>query len=202
VLLSGCFPNPVHVPDLDLTGQQAELDRMLQQSKLGQAMMKQPDTPDWYDQREKTTQALGDRVFDKECNRVFDSLTVALASLGAHVENMERQSGYISARGTLLPPDRAKQLRRDGLVEWCRINGYDPDLLEVRGKYSVDPDVGGGMMEQMGITMTISLVKQSNKQTKVKLRFTGVYYPPYLSELYQVVWPALDKQIFMDKGTD
>jgi hypothetical protein len=192
ILLTGCVST--------ITG--IDTDRMMSQSRLMQQLMKEPDVPAWYYQREQTTQALGDRAFDKDFNRVFDSLTVALASMGMTVENMERQSGFIAARGQLLPPERAKQLRSEELTAWCRANGYDSSLLERRGKYEIDPDMGSGMMQRFVTTLTISLVKQSEKQTKVKLRFNGVYYPKTLQEFYTAVWPALDKQIFIDKGTD
>ena len=192
MLLTGCVST--------ITG--IDTDRMMSQSRLMQQLMKEPDVPAWYSQREQTTQALGDHVFDKDFNRVFDSLTIALASMGMTVGNMERQSGYIAAHGQLLPPELAKQLRSEELTAWCRANGYDPSLLEQRGKYGIDPDMAGGMMQRFGATLTISLVRQSEKQTKVKLRFNGIYYPRTLEESYKALWPALDKQIFMDKGTD
>lgn len=167
-----------------------------------QHLRKEPDTPAWYTQREQITQALGDRVFDKDFNRVFDSLTVALASMGMTVDNMERQSGYIAAHGQLLSPERAKQLCSEELTAWCKANRYDPSLLEFRRGDMIYLDMGSGMMQKFGTTLTISLVKQSEKQTKVKLRFNGVYYPGTLEESYKAVWLGIDKQIFIDKGTD
>lgn len=189
VLFAGCLPG---MPDTD---------RMMSQNRLMQHLMKEPDVPAWYTQRQQITQTLGDRIFDKDFNRVFDSLTVALASMGMTVDNMERQSGYIAAHGQLLPPERDKQLRSSEVTAWCRANGYDPSLLERRGKYNIDPDMARGMM-RFSTTLTISLVKQSEKQTKVKLRFNGVYYPETLEESYKAAWPGIDKQIFIDKGTD
>jgi len=147
-IAQGCGPN---------------IGRMQKQVDLMQQLMKEPDLPQWYTQRQAISQATGERVFDKSFDRVFDSLTVAVASLGAHVDNMERQSGYISARGTLLPPELTKSLRHQSLVEYCRHHNYDPDLLEKRGAYDVDPDAGAGAMERMGITMTLSLVRQSDQ---------------------------------------
>jgi hypothetical protein len=179
-----------------------DVDRTMEQSRLMQQLMKEPDVPVWYSQREQIAQGLGDRVFDKEFNRVFDSLTVALASMGMTVDNMERQSGYIVAHGEILRPERVKQIRSEELIAWCRAKGYDPSLLEHRGKFDIDPDMGGSVMQRVGTTLTISIVKQSEKQTKVKLRFNGVYYPKTVEESYAALWPALDKQIFMDKGTD
>jgi len=74
--------------------------------------------------------------------------------------------------------------------------------LERRGKDYLDPDMASGMMGRFGTTLTVSLVKQSKNQTKVKLRFNGIYYPKKLEECYRIVWPKLDKQIFVDKEID
>ncbi len=179
-----------------------DIDRSMSQMRLMQHLVKEPDLDEWYNQRERVTQAIGDRVFDKSFSRVFDSLTVAIASIGMTVDNMERESGYIVARGQILPPAQSKQLRSEELTAWCVAKGYNPSLLEQRGKYGMDPDMMSGMMQHTGITLTISLVKQSENQTKVKLRFNGVYYPKKLEEYYKIVWPKLDKQIFIDKEID
>ena len=181
-----------------------DMDRMQKKVQLMQDLMKEPDTAAWYAQREQIAQALGDHVFDKDFNRVFDSLTVALASMGMTVDNMERQSGYIAAHGQLLPPEQTKQLRSEELSAWCIAHNYPPSLLERRGQYDMmDPDImGGTMMQRFTTTLTISVVKQSEEQTKVKLRFNGIYYPQKLEASYGALWPALDKQIFMDKGSD
>jgi len=198
MLLAGCFSTITGTDPI--TG--IDTDRMSSQSRLMQQLMKEPDVPTWHKQREQITQALGDRVFDKEFNRVFDSLIVALASMGMTVGNMERQSGFIVAHGQILPPEQSKQLHSEELEAWCIANGYDTSLLEHRGKFDIDPDVGSGMMQQFGTTLTVTLVKQSEKQTKVKLRFNGIYYPRTLEESYKALWPSLDKQIFIDKGID
>lgn len=192
MLFAGCGSIP-GMPDTD---------RMMSQSRLMQHLMKEPDLPEWYNQREQVTQAIGDRVFDKSFSRIFDSLTVAIASMGMTVDNMERESGYIVAHGQILPPAQAKQLRSEELTAWCIAKGYNPSLLEQRGKWDMDPDMGSGMMQQFGTTLTISLVKQSENQTKVKLRFNGIYSPKKLEECYKIVWPKLDKQIFIDKEID
>lgn len=115
---------------------------------------------------------------------------------------MERESGYIAAYGQILPPAQSKQLRSEELSTWCVAKGYDRSLLEQRGNDTLDPDMAGGMMQQFGSTLTISLVNQSENQTKVKLRFNGIYYPKKLEECYKIVWPKLDKQIFIDKEID
>jgi len=204
-ILSSCVTIP-EMPDMKKLQQQMEEQRALIQKKgdLMHKIMNEPDTSAWYKQREQIVQAMGDRVFDKSFDRVFDSIITAMANLGTHVENMERQSGYISARGNLLPPDQTKQLRREYLVEYCKLNGYDVSLLDKKGDQSdmIDVDVTGGMMSNMMTGLTISLVKQGDNQTKVKLRFANTYYPRLLEEYYKVVWPALDKQIFLDKNLD
>jgi hypothetical protein len=51
-------------------------------------------------------------------------------------------------------------------------------------------------------TLTFSLVKQKENQTKVKIRASNIYYPPTLEEVYKVVWLEIDKQIFLDKSLD
>jgi hypothetical protein len=169
-------------------------DYKRQQSLVFQHLVLQPDIPEWHTQREKISQALGDRVFDKEFARVFNSLTVALASMGARVENMEKQSGFISVGSTrsLLPPEQCTALVHQGAVEYCRY--YKLPYNNIADMYQV---TNGEMA-----SMTISLVRQTPKQTKVKLRFADVFYPSMLEELYNTVWPALDKQIFLDKGLD
>jgi hypothetical protein len=107
-----------------------DTDRMMKRMQLGQQLAKEPDIPAWYTQRGQITQSVGDRVFDKDFNRVFDSLTVAIAGMGMTVDNMERQSGYIAAHGQLLPPERTKQLRTEEMTAWCRAKGYDPSLFD------------------------------------------------------------------------
>lgn len=189
VLFAGCMSMP-------------DLDRMRSQSRLMQHLMKEPDIAEWYNQRERVVQAIGDRVFDKSFSRVFDSLTVAIASMGMTVDNMERESGYIVAHGQILPPAQNKQVRSEELTAWCVAKGYNPSLLERRGKDYLDPDMASGMMGRFGTTLTVSLVKQSKNQTKVKLRFNGIYYPKKLEDCYRIVWPKLDKQIFVDKEID
>src|SRR5688572_25866480 len=62
-------------------GGMPDQNRMMQQQDLMQKLMKDPQVPTWYNEREKITLAMGDRVFDKEFERVFDSMTIALATL-------------------------------------------------------------------------------------------------------------------------
>ena len=184
-----------------MMGGMPDADRMAKKQELSQKLMSDPQVPAWYTQREKLTMAMGDRVFDKEFDRVFDSITVALASMEANVNNMERTSGYITAGLPRLNPQRTEQLRKAMLVDYCKHNGYDPKLLEKQGPYEMDVDMFAGIsMKQQA--MTISLVRQTPTQTKVKIRFSNVNYPPELQEYYKVVWPAVDKQIFLDRAVD
>jgi len=199
-LLAGCAPSPgggvmgmSNMPDMD---------RMQQKQDLMQKMMGDPQVPSWYQEREKITLAMGDRVFDKEFDRVFDSLTIALGTLEANVNNMERTSGYITSSVPRLDPVRAEQLRKQAMRDFAKHHGYDPKIVdEKKGAYDIDLDSMSGF-QRMNQAMTISLVKQSPTQTKVKIRFANVNYPAELTEYYKVVWPAIDKQIFLDKNVD
>jgi hypothetical protein len=175
---------------------------MQEQSRLGQQLMKQPDLPHWYKQRQNVVLALGDRVFEKPFDEVFNAVIIALGSLEVKVDNVERESGYLAATGMMLSPELGDKLRRDQLVEYCRHYGHDPSLLDAKGKYNIDPDMVGGMMQSMGTGLTVVVLKQDETKTKVKMRFKGVIYPRTLEECYRVVWPRIDKQVFMDKSLD
>lgn len=196
--LVGCAPSPSG--PLRMSGM-PDMDRMEKKQELMQKLMADPQVPSWYPEREKISLAMGDRVFDKDFDRVFDSLTVALATLEANVNNMERQSGYITSAVPRLNPERAEQLRKASMRDFATHHGYDPKLLDKEGAYDLDLDSMTGMA-RIGQAMTISLVKQSPTQTKVKIRFANVNYPPELTEYYKVVWPAIDKQIFLDRNVD
>lgn len=182
------------MPDLDTIGAK---------SKLMQDMMNNPDLPAWHAQREKMALALGDRTFDKRFERVFDSMTVALATLGSRVNNMERASGYITASLPPLGPEKADAMQRDGLRQYAVAKGYPPSAVD-RSDSAFDIDVGGasGMMTRGMAGMTLSLVRQGPKQTKVKLRFDNVFYPALVTEYYATVWAAVDKQMFLDQALD
>ena len=198
----GCAPQPAGMGGL-MGGSSGmpDMNRMEKKQELMQKLMADPQVPAWYTQREKITLSVGDRVFDKEFDQVFHSITVALASLEANVNNMKRASGYLTTGLPRLRPERAEQLKKAMLIDYCKHNGYDPSLLEKKGPYEMDIDAFAGMsMKQQA--MTISLVKQTATQTKVKIRFSNVNYPPELQEYYKVVWPAIDKQIFVDRAVD
>lgn len=194
---------------------QAGLGAMMQKQRLMQDVMKNPDLPEWHEQRQKIVFAQGDRIFDKRFDRVFDSMTVALATLECKVTNMERASGYIAASLPELPPQQRDVLRSDALRAYAASKGYPPGLLDTKkpdarrrtadmGDFGdlVDIESTIGLMGQHMGGVTLSLVRQGDKQTKVKLRFDNVYYPEQVIEYYRVVWAAVDKQIFLDQSLD
>ncbi len=202
VSLAGCGPSPGAGGAMMGMGGMPDANRMQQKSELMQKMMGDSQVPAWYGEREKITLAMGDRVFDKDFDRVFDSLTIALGTLEANVNNMERQSGYITSAVPRLNPERAGQLRKQSMKEFAKHHGYDPKLIdEKKGEYDIDLESMTGF-QRMQQAMTISLVRQSPTQTKVKIRFSNVNYPAELTEYYKVVWPAIDKQIFLDRNLD
>lgn len=175
-------------------------DDVMAKQRFMQEVMNDPDLPAWHEQREKMALAVGDRVFDRSFDRVFDSMTVALATLGARVNNMERTSGYITGSIPDLGPTKTDALQREGLRQYAVAKGYKPSVTESGGLM----DVGGTsrMMTRGMAGLTISMVRQSKTQTKVKLRFDNVYYPVLVSEYYKLVWAAVDKQMFLDRALD
>lgn len=219
-VLAGCAsPSPDiaelmrHQQDMAVAG----MGSMLEKQRLMQDVMKNPDTAAWHDQRQKIVMAQGDRVIDKGFHRVFDSMTVALATLECKVQNMERASGYISASLPALPPDHRDNLRHEALRAYAASKGYSPGLLDRRARpapgqraalagadfddmFDIESTVG--LMGQHLGGVTLSLVRQGERQTKVKLRFDNVYYPREVQEYYRMVWAAVDRQIFLDQALD
>jgi hypothetical protein len=180
-----------------MKGQEA----MMAKSQLMQDMMANPDLPAWHDQREKMAMALGDRQFEQTFDRVFDSMTVALASLGCRVQNMERVSGYITASIPELPPAQMEALTLDGDRQYAVAKGYPASVVEKTGG-PYDFNVSASSFNRHMSGLTLSMVRQGPDQTKVKLRFDNVYYPGLVDEYYKIVWHAVDKQMFLDKGLD
>lgn len=177
-------------------------DSMMAKAQLMQDMMSSPDLPAWHEQREKMSMAIGDRQFDQGFERVFDSMTVALASLGCRVNNMERASGYITATIPELPPAQLEALQMEGARQYAVSKGYSADIFDKKGgpfDTMLDPN---SMMSRYMSGLTLSMVKQGPEMTKVKLRFDNVYYPGLVDQYYAVVWRAVDKQMFLDKGLD
>jgi hypothetical protein len=176
-----------------------DIDAVMARNRLMQEMMTNPDLPAWQEQREKMALAVGDRMIDKNFERTFDSMIIALANLGCRVNNMERISGYITASLPQLPPDQRDALRKEALAQYLQTKGYSASALESHGRY--DADYSALFGREMGVAgLTLTMSKQGVGQTKVKLRFDSVYYPRTVEELYKRVWDAVDKQIFLDKS--
>jgi hypothetical protein len=208
--LSGCGVSPLgrggadmQVLMSDAVERQREalgdMDSMMDKQKLMQDLMSNPDLPAWHEQREKMALSLGDRQFDKDFDRVFDSMIIGLATLGCRVQNMERVSGYITASIPELPPEQLQALQKDGTRQYAVAKGYPADIVDRKSVY--DFDANAFMGRQMS-GLTLSMVKQGPELTKVKLRFDNVYYPVLVEQYYAIVWRAVDKQMFMDKGLD
>ncbi len=209
-MLDGCVARPFGGPDMTaLMRQNQEMqkqvmksqDNMLSKSKLRTEMMSHPDLTEWHDQREKIAFAVGDRQFDKAFDRVFESMIVALATLGCRVQNIERGSGYISASIPELPPAQLQALQQESQRQYAVAKGYPADIFDRKaGPYDIDFDYSAMMSRQSGLTL--SMVRQDTNTTKVKLRFDNVYYPPMIEQYYAMVWQAVDKQMFLDKALD
>ncbi len=202
-LLAGCGPTSMyaggdtHTRTPNLIGFNFNPNDVLARQKLMSDMQTDPDLPAWHDQREKMALAVGDRVFDKSFDRTFDAMIIALANLGCRVNNMERVSGYITSSLPELPPEQAEQLKREALSEYAQAKGYPPSVLESNSLFNVA--LPSAMAEKMTAGVTLTMSRQGNEQTKVKLRFNNVYYPRTIEELYKRVWDAVDKQIFLDR---
>ena len=178
------------------------INDMMGKQKLSMDMMSSPDLPAWHAQREKMALAIGDRSFQRPFARVFDSLTVALATLGSRVQNMERASGYITGSIPQLEPTRSKAMQDAGMRQYAVAKGYSPTIFDKKNSGGmIDIDFGEMMARGMA-GFTISLVRQGARDTKVKLRFDNVYYPELVAEYYKLIWAAVDKQMFLDVALD
>jgi hypothetical protein len=209
-ILSGCGgrgmfgaqPNPMESMMAQQNAGNDMMNAIMAKQQFQQELMKNPDLPAWHAQREKMSLAVGDRVFDKGFDRVFDSMITTLASLGCRVNNMERASGYITSSIPQLPPEQQEGLRKEALTQYAQAKGYPPSVLQKQGPYDIDFDMGAMMERQGGAGLTLSMVKQGARRAKVKLRFDGIYYPRQVDELYRKVWAEVDKQMFLDKALD
>lgn len=178
------------------------MEDMMGKQKLSMDMMSDPDLPNWHAQREKMALAIGDRSFQRPFARVFDSLTVALATLGSRVQNMERASGYISGSIPQLEPTRSKAMQEAGMRQYAVAKGYPPSIFDKKNSGGMMDIDFGGMMERGMAGFTLSLVRQGARDTKVKLRFDNLYYPELVAEYYKLIWAAVDKQMFLDVALD
>lgn len=187
-----------------------DMELMQKRQRITTKFRNNPDTDAWHDQRQKITQALGDRVFDKDFSRVFDSLMLAVSTMELKVSNMERQSGFIAASGITLSPAEMTAMRREAVNDWCRQNNFDPLPLDQPFKTSTYQNMSdsmdfSGMMAQYDKIqkgLTFQLLKMGESQTKVKLRFSDVYYPGEVETYYKLVWQAVDKQVFVDQNIE
>ena len=182
--------------------QMGNFDDVMAKQKLNMEMMSSPDLPAWHAQREKMALAIGDRSFQRPFSRVFDSLTVAMATLGSRVQNMERASGYMTGSIPQLEPTRTAAIQEAGMRQYAIVKGYSPAIFDKRNSGGpMDIDFGSMMARGMA-GFTLSLVRQGPKDTKVKLRFDNVYYPELAVEYYKLIWAAVDKQMFLDAALD
>jgi len=135
--------------------------------------------------------SLGERVYDKSFNRVFDAIVIGLPDVGLTVKNMEKSSGYISGEGKYTMP----------LNEYMKMN--DEMFQEIK-------DVSGRKFTITGydypdLNISISLIPFANYQTKVKIRITAKYpwvYPPFLESTYRGIWRTIERQVFLDENLD
>jgi hypothetical protein len=180
-----------------------DMANLFKKQQLMQELMSNPDLPAWHDQRQKIMMAVGDRVFDRSFDEVYEGMIIALATLGSRVNNMDRTSGYITGSIPDLGPERTQQLQQESLAEYARIKGYPDSVVQSQGPRDINLSASQSMMSRMGGSgLTLTMVRQSARQTKVKLRFDNVYYPTMEQELYRNVWTAVDKQMFLDKALD
>lgn len=137
--------------------------------------------------------ALGERVYDKTFNRIFDAIVIGLTDTGYTVKNMEKSSGYIFAEGKYeMPPDAFVSLINELNQEVKEATGADPHNDPIYDRRPID-------------AVTISILPFSNHQTKVKIRIKPPVpntYPPYLEETYKGVWRAIERQVFLDENLD
>ena len=90
-------------------------------------------------------------------------------------------------------------LQKEALRQYAVAKGYSADIFDKPSLYDIDPNA---MMSRYMSGLTLSMVRQTPTMTKVKLRFDNVYYPGLVDQYYAVVWRAVDKQMFLDKGLD
>ncbi len=206
----GCAPpqpaTPAGPPEV------SAIDWIESRSRISLELVAHPDTDAWVERRAAITLALGDRTFEHDYQRTFDSLVVAVASLEVPVKNMERASGYINASGALLPPHQTAELWDAALVEWCALNSIDPVGLRSEGLTGHAAELArsspsmatalSSVLNQHPREITFQLVRLGDHQTKVKTRISGIRFPDELEAAYKRVAQAVDKQLFVDENID
>jgi hypothetical protein len=170
-----------------------------QKMELSQKIMKDPDLPAWYEAREKITMAVGDRIVDSDVESVYRAVITGLSTLEVNIENVEKESGFINGSGKILPPDRAASFRKERMVEYAKANGMNPKAADPGPFF--DPETMSAVMEQ-ATGMTITVGPHGDGKTKVKVRFSKIYYPAELQECYSIFWQSVDKQGFLDQALD
>lgn len=170
-----------------------------QKMKLSQQIIKDPDLPVWYETREKIILAEGDQIIDGGVDDVYRAIITGISSLEVNVNNVEKESGFISASGKVLPPDRAATYRRERMVEYAKAKGFNPKAADPGPFF--DPETTSAIMEQ-ATQMTVTVGPHGEGKTKVKVRFSKIYYPPELQECYSLFWQSVDKQGFLDRALD
>jgi hypothetical protein len=170
-----------------------------QKMKLSQKMLKDPDLQAWKDAREKISMAEGDRIFEGDVDSIYKAIITAVSSMEVTVENAEKDSGFIGGKGKILPPNQAATLRKERMIEYAKANNMSRHAAEP--SYYFDPDTVAAVMEsETGLTITVGAHGQG--RTKVKARFSKIYYPPELQECYALLWQSIDKQGFLNKALD
>jgi len=154
---------------------------------------------DWGEQNKRQNQMLGERVYDKDSGLVFTAFITGLANMGFVVRNMERQSGYILAEGPL--PISIEEEAKIGKSMSDELNS-----VSNRGWKATPGNC------KIGVTVTI--LPLGKKQTKAKVHIAmaelrsqaaiqySQLYPPIIDAAYKAIWPAIDKQIFLDQNLD
>jgi hypothetical protein len=202
-VLAGCmgaYTRPPTAQPVNRVQGMPDVNTLMAKQRLNADMMQQPDLPAWHDAREKMALAVGDRVIDRAFDRTFDSMIIALANLGCRVNNMERNSGYITASLPELQPEQRDALEKEAVAQYAQAKGYPASVLDNSGPFGNINFMP--MMQRQGAGLTLTMTRQSSDRTKVKLRFDNVFYPRTVEELYKRVWDAVDKQIFLDRATD
>ncbi len=147
----------------------------------------------YIDRNNRSHLALGERVYDKTFNRIFDAIIIGMPDTGYTVKNMEKSSGYIFAEGKYeMPPDQFIRMVEEMRQEIRNVSGFKIKNDIIYEAREVD-------------AVSISLLSFGNQQTKVKIRIktdAPNTYPPYLEEIYKSVWRAIERQVFLDENLD
>lgn len=209
-LSSSCIPS-ASGGYTSISAMQQDADLMLEKARIQNEYLGNPDTDDWYSARADMAKAIGDRTFAFPYDRTFDSLALAISSLGLTVENMERDSGYIVAKGITLPPSESRSISRQAFEEWSKTKGYAATVMNRRYRTSTYQTMSGtidsqnqawGQFQKRERALNFQVTKSGEEETIVKLRFTNVYYPQEVERYYEMVWEAVDKQLFVDDAIE